>query len=379
MSGVQLQLLIGPVVPVPAPTPVMEALESVEVVHSAEGPSAFQISFRFRREGGMVGMAAEVLLALPIFKVFSRVVLTVTFKSIPHVIMDGIVLNQQLQPGGEPGSVRFTLTGEDVSIMMDRHDVNAAHPMQNDVVIANKLILKYAQYGLIPLVIPPAMLNLPLPTDPPPTQNTTDYKYLQDLASRYNYDFYITPGPAPLANLAYWGPKIRVGIPQKALTVDMGFATNVSNLSFEHNAAEPTTVQGQVMDKTTGVPLPVLALTSFQIPLASLPTLTTNITYARRETVRDSGSDYVQALALAQGRLERSTNEVLTGSGEVDVLKYDGVLRARGLVGVRGAGLLYDGFYYVKRVTHSLQRGSYQQRFTIAREGLGTTTPVVLP
>jgi hypothetical protein len=55
------------------------------------------------------------------------------------------------------------------------------------------------------------------------------------------------------------------------------------------------------------------------------------------------------------------------------------VLRARELVGVRGAGITYDGLYYVKSVTHNLQRGSYTQNFTLAREGLISLTPVVVP
>ena len=58
-------------------------------------------------------------------------------------------------------------------------------------------------------------------------------------------------------------------------------------------------------------------------------------------------------------------------------MRYGDILQARGLVGLRGAGYTYDGFYYVKSVTHALQRGGYQQRFTLTREGVGSTTPVV--
>jgi hypothetical protein len=46
-------------------------------------------------------------------------------------------------------------------------------------------------------------------------------------------------------------------------------------------------------------------------------------------------------------------------------------------VSVRGAGLAYDGFYYVKSVTHDLKRGEYKQSFTLARDGLISMTPVV--
>ena len=37
---------------------------------------------------------------------------------------------------------------------------------------------------------------------------------------------------------------------------------------------------------------------------------------------------------------------------------------------MRGSGVTYDGDYYVKSVTHNLRPGSYQQNFTLSREGL---------
>ena len=46
---------------------------------------------------------------------------------------------------------------------------------------------------------------------------------------------------------------------------------------------------------------------------------------------------------------------------------------------MRGAGLAYDGLFYVKSVTHNLKRGAYTQNFTLAREGLISLTPVVVP
>ena len=45
----------------------------------------------------------------------------------------------------------------------------------------------------------------------------------------------------------------------------------------------------------------------------------------------------------------------------------------------RGAGFSYDGDYYVKSVTHSIRLGEYKQRFTLTREGIGATVPMVLP
>ncbi|MCO5245695.1 MAG: hypothetical protein M9927_18090, partial [Anaerolineae bacterium] len=69
--------------------------------------------------------------------------------------------------------------------------------------------------------------------------------------------------------------------------------------------------------------------------------------------------------------------EVVSGSGELDVLRYGRILKARQLVGVRGAGLAYDGLYYVKSVTHKIKRGEYKQSFELSRNGLISTVPQV--
>ena len=76
---------------------------------------------------------------------------------------------------------------------------------------------------------------------------------------------------------------------------------------------------------------------------------------------------------------KKSTTDPATAEGEVDGVRYGNALRARKLVGVRGAGLTHDGFWYVKRVTHAIARGEYTQRFSLSREGTGTLTPVVRP
>jgi hypothetical protein len=65
------------------------------------------------------------------------------------------------------------------------------------------------------------------------------------------------------------------------------------------------------------------------------------------------------------------------GRGSLDVARYGRLLKSRQLVGVRGAGVPFDGLYYVKTVTHRIERGSYKQDFTLARNGLVSTLPSV--
>ena len=40
---------------------------------------------------------------------------------------------------------------------------------------------------------------------------------------------------------------------------------------------------------------------------------------------------------------------------------------------MRGAGAAFDGLYYVRSVTHEIQRGEYTQSFQLSRNGLVST------
>jgi hypothetical protein len=64
-------------------------------------------------------------------------------------------------------------------------------------------------------------------------------------------------------------------------------------------------------------------------------------------------------------------------TGSLDVVRYGHILKSRQLVGVRGAGVMFDGLYYVQSVTHDLRRGAYKQSFSLARNGLVSTVASV--
>jgi hypothetical protein len=72
-------------------------------------------------------------------------------------------------------------------------------------------------------------------------------------------------------------------------------------------------------------------------------------------------------------------SDAVKGSGSLDVTRYGRILKARSLVGVRGAGTAFDGLYYVRSVTHKIKRGEYKQSFTLERNGLVSTLPKVTP
>ena len=378
LLGVHLTLLLGPVVPVPAPALLAEALQSVEVTQSDEKRSGFQISFAVGRS-----MPWELLeytaLASPLLRPFNRVVILVRFGIMPRVLMDGVITNIQLSPKNAAGQTLLTLTGEDLSVMMDLKEQVREHPAQDETIIANKILLSYAApWGIVPMVVPPLFPNLALPIERIPTQGETDLKFLQAMAKRHAYTFFLIPGPAPLMNLGYWGPPPRWPTPQPALSVNMGAATNVESVDFAYHALAPTTVSGQGV--MFGVPLPFhLKVATRLPPLAMLPAVPLQA-HLRETVLTDTkGLEMPLALGRAQAMLDQSTDQVVTATGELDGLRYGSMLTARTVIGLRGAGFSFDGMYYVKSVTHTIRRGSYRQKFALQREGTGTTVPFVMP
>ncbi len=379
LLGIHLTMLIGPAVAVPAPPLLTENLDAVEVTNTDEGRSGFQITFKAGRSG-LRGVLDDPLLSSPLLRPFSRVILIVTFNVRPRVLMDGIITNQELQPGAETGQSTITVTGEDVSVMMDQEERTDEHPAQPDPAIVAKLIAGYARYGLVPVVIPPKVIDPPIPLERVPVQNDTDLGYIEEMGKRHGHVFYVTPGPAPFVNQAYWGPPKRLDVPQRALSVDFGAETNVRSISFRHDALAPTLVNGFVQDARTNRKLPVRTFGSLRLPpLALSPTAVVNHSQIRTSVFRGSGLSAPRAFGRAQADTDSSTDQVVTADGELDALRYSDLLRARGLVGLRGAGFTYDGLYYVKKVTHNIRRGDYTQSFTLTRDGVGSITPVVRP
>ena len=228
------------------------------------------------------------------------------------------------------------------------------------------------------MVIPhPADAPVP-PTEGVPQREGTDLTVLNQMASDHGYVFYVDPGPLPGMSVGYWGPPVRAGIPQRALTLGMGAENNLSSIQFQSDATKPKYVYGLVQDSTTGVPMPVFAMTAAAPPLSALPSLFANLPFVgSKQLESDHGGDVVRAWAAAMNEVDKATRDTLTASGELDAGRYGGVLKARALVGVRGVGLTFDGHWYVKSVSHSIARGSYKQSFNLEREGILPQLPVV--
>lgn len=368
-----LTLLIGPTLPAPAPAPVVQALQSVQVTISAGQRSGFQLSFALSKES----ILNTTLVSAGYFDPGMRVILILTVRGMPQVLMDGIMTRQEVAPSNELGGSVLTVTGEDVSVMMDlEQQQGVPFPATPAVGRVAVIIAKYFRFGLVPLVIPELFPNVPLPTQEIPFEEGTDLNYIENLAKENGYVFYVDPGPVPGMNLAYWGPEIRIGVPQPALNINMDAHTNVESLSFNFDGMSRKQVAVIVQEPITKIsipiPIPEISLLNPPLALRQAPAL-------RTEALRDTARlNPFQAIAAGLSRVSESADAV-SGSGQLDVLRYGRLLKARQLVGVRGAGTAYDGLYYVKSVTTNIKNGEIKQNFSLARNGLISITPAVIP
>jgi hypothetical protein len=374
LSGVHLTLLIGPLmVPLPAPQPVVEAVESVQV-NSQRDRTGFQLTFNVGKNS-LIQMA---LLPAGFFDpMITRVVIIVTFRGIPQVIADGVITRHEISPSNEPGQSKLTITGEDLSVLMGVIEMKLPYPAMPDAARILIILAKYAAFGIVPLVIPPPVITVKSPTSEIPTQTGTDLTYLKGLASQSGYLFRVEPGPAPMTSIAYFGPDLPLPLPQPAMSVNMDWQSNVDSLSFSLDGMAKKLTVITIFDPVTKkipIPIPIPNISFLHPPLGARLTAPAKIEFPddMANLAPDEAAKRVFGLML-------NNQDAVTGSGSLNVTRYGAILRTRTVVGVRGSGPTYDGFYYVNSVTHNLKRGEYKQSFTLSRDGLIAQTPVVGP
>lgn len=366
--GIRLILLFGKTVPLPAPSEVMNAVSQVEVTNDSDKGDGFKLVLTLGKD-----KAADFgILTSGAFDPFNRVVIGVALGLTPEVLIDGLVAYHEVAPGDEPGTSTLTVMGRDLRQVLDLEEKNEEYKNQPDFVIFNTLIASYGQYGLIPQATPTT--DVPIEIQRIPRQHETDLKFIERMAKRNGFVFYIEPVTFGV-NRAYFGPEIRAGVPQPALSLGMGFFTNVKRLNFSNDALAPESPKGTITEPFTKMSLPIPSLPSLKIPpLSSSPAAAKRKTLLRDTANQSPISAAVNALAKAT-----NTPDPVRCDGELDTVRYGSVLRARGLVGVRGVGASYGGNYYVRSVTHAIAPDSYTQQFKLSREGTGALLPVVRP
>lgn len=371
LGGIKLQLLVGPV-PLPAPQELVEALTAVKVEAGAgEAQAGFELTFDLPARSPLRTL---FLLSgggsLPLM----RVVLAVQIGGQAESVIDGVTTHVETQPG-EGGVSKLVVKGKDMSALMDIIELTGLpYPAMPPAARVLLVLAKYAAFGVIPVVIPSIVEDLPIPIQRIPQQRGSDYAYVKRLAQQCGHVFYMEPGPAVGTSKAYWGPEIRIGAPQPALSVNMDALTNVEQLNFNFDKERKTMpivyFQESISKAPIGVPIPDIS--PLNPPLGVVPPLPPKIQQLDDTAQMSPLGAVMTGLAFAAQH-----SDSVFGNGSLNVARYGRLLKSRQLVGVRGAGLPFDGLYFVKSVTHDIRRGEYKQSFQLARNGLLSTFPTV--
>lgn len=370
--AVRMHLYAGPVVAIPAPRVVVEALREVRVESAAgAAQSGFELTFTLSNRSPLHTL---FLLSggagIPIL----RVVVAVTVAGVTEVLADGVMTHHEVRSEG-PSST-LVVRGKDLSALMDVVALDGLpYPAMPPALRALTALAKYAAVGVVPLVVPSVVEDVPIPIERIPSQQGTDYAYLTALAREVGHVFCLEPGPVPGVSTAYWGPEIRVGVPQRALDANLdGPHRNVTSLSFtfDKERKELPVVFIQEPATKAPIPIPIPDVSPLNPPLGVVPPFPPRVTYLKDTAKLNPLAAVMRGLAYAAQH-----GDSVFGTGALDVVRYGRMLRARRLVGVRGAGEAFDGLHYVTRVTTTLTRGQLTQSFALARNALVSTLPRV--
>ncbi|MBV8946314.1 MAG: hypothetical protein JOZ95_12905 [Solirubrobacterales bacterium] len=370
-SELTLSLLVGLGLD-PAPRIVMESLTDVSVNIGAGGssPSGFELKFATSKSSPIT----THLLPSGYFDPPTRVVISAALRGVTTVLMDGVITQQDVVPSDEAGKSVLSIKGEDLTRMMDVVDFGGLipYPAMPDFARVALIVAKYIPiYQTIPLVIPSILFDINNPLDAIPWQSGTDLEYINMLAERVGYTFYLQPGPMPGMSIAYWGPKLQANIPflptPTPFAIDWDGRSNVESLQFSFDGFKKTVfvVLIQVPDVPVPIPIPIPDVNPLSPPLGEKNPVPLKV----KPLTGLSGYSPIEAAVIALAKTADAAN-VISGQGTLDVLRYGSILSPRTVVEVKGAGITYDGEYYVQTVTHTIKPGSYKQSFTLVRNRL---------
>ena len=359
MPGVSFTLQIGYA---PAPEAVVAAVRQIEVEAAIEEASAFRLTLAVEQ----TAIGDWTVLELDLFRPLVPVTIRVSGAlGVPEALINGYVTAQQVRYSDQPGETVLEVTGMDATLLMNLQEKAMAWPNMPDSAIAAAI---FGQYALIPRVQPTSPQRFE--PESTTTQRGTDIRFLRRLARRNGFDCYVQPEPLTGVDTGYFQPPQLAGMPQAVLNVNLGTETNVRDFQVEYDMARPTTAMGAEIDVATKAPLPALAPVAAQLPMGVEPALSRVLP---PPIVRFAGTGAAQAgelQAMAQSIADQSSFAV-KATGTVD--EEAGILRPGGIVNVRGAGRLFNGSYYVTRVSHAIDRQGYVQRFGAQRNAVTMT------
>lgn len=295
------------------------------------------------------------------FAVWRRVRLEAGYPGSAETIIDGYVTHVEARLSSEDPYLE--ISGFDVSAAMDLEEKQRAWANKKDHEIAQEI---FSSYGLSYEVEDTVATH----EDDVATilQNESDIRLLRRLAARNGFECHVRAGTGFFRSPNMQDP------PQKLLAVEFGAETNVSDLLIRVDGTHATEAEIRRIDPfekreeaeaLSASPRRGLGARSLADLRRGQP--------AGRVLVRNQPSAVAREMQTRLRHAYDGATGFVTVEGEVDSRAYRGVLRARRLVTIKGAGESFSGLYYVTRVRHTFTADGYRQYFNAYRNAVGLT------
>lgn len=348
----------------PADQELLSALNLIEV----EDDAALASAFRLRIPIGLTDEGDWTWVAEDIFKPLTPASVGVQFGSnINELLISGYITSHQIHFDKEVGASYLEIIGMDASALMNLEEKIIAWKDMADSDIVTQILGNYS-------FTPQVDATQPSYVDDEVTiiQRGTDLAFARHLAKRNGFEFYLETDALTGETTGHFHKPRLSAQPQKDLALAFGEDSNVHSLEVHYDGLRPATFDaagisiGDKSDQSASI------ASSDLDPLGADAVLDLLDQQPKSLLARTSAFDNAELQTRAQAAVD-STSWAVSMSGELDVTAYQGVLRARQTVLVKGAGTRYSGTYYVTRVLHTLTPGGYTQKFELTRNALALT------
>lgn len=341
-------------------TDLYDELLALEVELSDERPATFRMSIAIAKDpsSGAWRFQDEER-----FRIWKQVDIAVGFVDGGHEdVMSGYITRVQPVYAQDDAQCVLEIAGMDGSVLMDREEKLKDWPDKTDSDIAREIL------GTYPLDVHVEDTEIVHEESYSTViQRETDLRFIQRLARRNGFDFFVDGGTAHFQRVeaqvvrhpvlaAHFG--LETTLTSFRATVDAMRPARVSMFQLDHLTKEVLVAEVDSLAGNLLGSLDAAALVPPSLPGQSMVYVANNAVTGRPEMDALCRNLFTQGAAF------------VTGEGDVDSSVYEHVLRPRGLVTIKGIGETYSGDYYVTHVRHTISRDGYGQSVRVTRNAL---------
>ena len=299
-------------------------------------------------------------------KLWNKLVVTVTVDDEEQELVSGYVTHLRANMAAAEEGSYVEILGMDATCLMALEEKIKDWPGKSDGDIAREIFQSYGLGAEVEEtgVMREEAINTTM-------QRETDIQFLKRMARRNGFDCFVKEGKG------YFRKPVLTDPPHPVLAAHFGDETTLTTFEAKADALRPTRVESHQFDFIAKEPQAATVEASALRPLGRDTALSLSPPEGveSRLFVKHAVATTLAEMQNLGGALLEESGWFVEGRGEVDTSVYGAVLRARGLVAVKGVGEAFSGLYYLTNVRHVFGRERYIQHFRGRRNALAPTGP----